>query len=93
MEVITAALYRVIGYETLIVPRLLSVLFWLLGGVWLYLLTQALVSRSGAVIATLFYLLLPFGISASRSFQPDPLMIMLQLGSLLLLWDYHSQPF
>lgn len=71
---------------------LLSALFWLLGGVWLYLLTKGLVSRIGAIIATLLYLFLPFGISASRSFQPDPLMVMLQLAGLFFIWKYHTQP-
>lgn len=67
--------YQLIGHEDLFYPRLYSVLFWLLGGVAILLLGRELVAADGAIVALAFYLLVPFGVIVSRSFQPDPLMV------------------
>lgn len=79
MEHLAACSYRYTG-EQLWLPRLYSALFWLAGGVFLYLLARTLASSSGALLALAFYLLTPYGVIASRSFQPDPLMVMLVLA-------------
>jgi 4-amino-4-deoxy-L-arabinose transferase-like glycosyltransferase len=73
IETITALSYRVFG-ENLWIARIYSILFWLIGGIFLFLLARELASTEGALIALLFYLFQPYGIIASRSFQPDPLM-------------------
>ncbi len=91
MELMVSTLYRIAG-EHLWIPRLLSSVFWVMGGVFLYLLAKRMLSADGALFATAFYLLLPFGVVASRSFQPDPLMIMLLMASLLTIWLYHEKP-
>jgi len=39
-----------------------------------------------------FYLFLPFAIVASRSFQPDPLMVMLLLAAIWEILCFHEQP-
>ncbi|MCL4528093.1 MAG: glycosyltransferase family 39 protein, partial [Chloroflexi bacterium] len=75
-EHIVAFTYRFTG-EQLWVSRVYSSLFWLIGGIFLFLLVRDLVSIDGAVIATAYYLFFPYAIIASRSFQPDPLMVML----------------
>ncbi len=54
-----------------------SSLFWLIGGIFLFLLACDFVSFDGAFVSTAYYLLFPYAILGSRSFQPDPLMIML----------------
>jgi hypothetical protein len=69
--------YRHAGEANLIYPRLFSIGFWLLGGIFLFLAAKRLVSAAGALLALSFYLFLPYGVYASRSFQPDPLMVML----------------
>ncbi len=92
METITALAYRAIGGEKLWVPRLLSSIFWLIGGAFLYLLAKELISIEAAAFSMAFYLFLPFSIAASMSFQPDPLMIMLFLASLFAIWRYHARP-
>jgi len=79
MERLAAFAYRYTG-EQLWVPRLFSVVFWLTGGIFLYLLARDLASTDGAILALAFYLFAPYGIHASRSFQPDPLMVMLILA-------------
>jgi len=53
----------------------LILLAWLLGGLALYALARRIASADGALVALLYYLFLDFGVIASRSFQPDPLMV------------------
>jgi hypothetical protein len=80
LEHLTAFLYRWTG-ETPAVGRALSGLFWIAGGFFLYLLTVNLTaSPIAALAALLFYLFLPYGVDASRSFQPDPLMVLFLLA-------------
>lgn len=92
IEFIAATAYRLSGGEYLWIPRLLSSLFWLIGGVFLYLIAVKLGSIDAAIVSIAFYLFLPFGIAASRSFQPDLLMIMMLLFSLYTLLRYFELP-
>ncbi len=85
LETLSAILFRVTRGERLWIPRLFSSLFWLAGGVFLYSLSRRISSADGATAAVAFYLLAPFGVAASRSFQPDPLMVMLLLGALVCI--------
>lgn len=73
LERLTAFTYRFTG-EQVWVARLYSSLFWVIGGIFLFLLARRLVSTDGALAALTFYLLMPYAVTASRSFQPDPLM-------------------
>lgn len=92
MELVASSAYRILGGEHLWIPRLLSSIFWLIGSAFLYLLAKEVVNMDAAVFSTAFYLLLPFGISASRSFQPDPLMVTMMLFSIFTIFRYHNQP-
>jgi 4-amino-4-deoxy-L-arabinose transferase-like glycosyltransferase len=83
LEHLTAWTYALLGQENFEIPRVFSILFWVIGGIPLYLLCKKFLPINGAIAALAFYELLPFGVIASRSFQPDPLMIMLILWSLL----------
>jgi 4-amino-4-deoxy-L-arabinose transferase-like glycosyltransferase len=74
IETLTALTYRIFG-EYLWIARIYSILFWVIAAVFLFLLARELASTEGAVIALLFYLFQPYGVIASRSFQPDPLMV------------------
>jgi hypothetical protein len=76
MEHLAVYIYHYTG-EQLWIPRLISSLFWLVGGIFIFLLARDMFSVDGAVLALAFYLLVPYGIFASRSFQPDPLMVVL----------------
>ena len=80
-EHLVAFTYRFTG-EQLWVSRVYSSLFWLIGGLFLFLLVRDLVSTDGAVISTAYYLFFPYAVTASRSFQPDPLMVML----IIIFW-------
>ena len=78
-ERLVAFTYRFTG-EQLWIARIYSSIFWLLGGIFLFLLVRELISFEGAVFSTAYYLFFPYAIIASRSFQPDPLMVMLILA-------------
>ena len=75
LEFITANAYRVFGGERPWMGRLVSITFWMLGGLALYFLARDLSSESGAVASISFYFLLPFGITFSRVIMPDPMMV------------------
>ena len=92
VEKIAVFTYRLTGAERLWIPRLLSALFWTVGGIFLYLLALKLASNDAAVISTAFYWFLPSGILLSQSFQPDPLMIMLMIMSLFAIVQHHLDP-
>lgn len=79
LENLVAFTYRFTG-EQVWVARIYSSLFWLIGGIFLFLLARDFVSFDGALVSTVYYLIFPYAIIGSRSFQPDPLMIMLVLA-------------
>ena len=76
LENLVASTYQILRGEYLWVSRIFTSLFWLVGGVALFDLSRRMTSTGGALLATAFYLFLPFGVIASRSFQPDPGMVM-----------------
>jgi len=73
MESLVAATYHLVGGEYIWIARIYSSLFWVLGGVALFFLVEEMVTTDSAYFALIYYLFAPFGIAASRSFQPDPL--------------------
>jgi hypothetical protein len=103
LERLVAFTWKFTG-EQLWVARLYSILFWLIGGIFLYLLARDLFEESDSaeenkkeirdirqirvirvpndapLFTVAFYLFLPYAVLASRSFQPDPLMLALVLG-------------
>jgi hypothetical protein len=93
LESITAFLYHLIGEETLWISRIITSAFWLVGAVFLYDLGRSISSPGAAIIGVCYFLFLPFSIRASRSFQPDPAMVMLILltaWSALFLYQNRS---
>ncbi len=80
-EHLVAFTYQFTG-ENLWVSRVYSSLFWLIGGIFLFLLVRDLISTDGAVISLAYFLFFPYAIIASRSFQPDPLMVTL----IIIFW-------
>lgn len=86
-ERIVAWTYQFTG-EQVWIARIYSSAFWIIGGVFLYLLARRLTSDDGAIAATAVYLFLPYAIIASRSFQPDPLMTMLIIIFLWAIWEW-----
>lgn len=80
LENLAAYAYQFTGEEPG-VGRSFSGIFWLAGGLFLFLFSKQLYqSKLAAYLTLLFYLFLPYAVSASRSFQPDPLMVMFVLA-------------
>lgn len=91
-EKITYQAYRILGKEDLVIPRLLSVLYWLIGGVILYKIGLLFFGGTGALIPLIFYLFFPFGINISQSIQPESLLTMFFLwGVLQIIKHFRSE--
>jgi len=82
LEWITALVYRVAGQEVLWFPRALSALAWVSAGIAVLLIGRAFGFADGGVIALVYFLFLRYGMFASRTFMPDPLMVALMAWSL-----------
>ena len=91
-EKLTSGLYHVFGGPDLRIPRFTSILFWLIGGIGLVLLTDELLGSAGMFGALGWYLLFPYGVLASRSFQPDILMVCLLIWTMYALRHWLADP-
>ncbi len=85
LEKIVAYVYLWSGGESAWAARLVNTIFWIIGGLFIILLTRRITGTQHSTAAGLilpplaalaYYLVLPFGVQASRSFQPDPGMVM-----------------
>jgi hypothetical protein len=86
LESLVASTYRLFDSELLWVSRIFTTLFWLVGGAALFDLARRMTSLSGGTVSVLYYLFLPFSVIASRSFQPDPGMVM---GIILSIYAFY----
>lgn len=81
LESIVALVYFLAGGEYLWIARIIVSLIWVLAAIPLYALARRFTSPAAALLVVAYYLFLPFAVLASRSFQPDPVMVaMLILG-------------
>ncbi len=76
LEYIVARTYLLAGDEYLWIARIYTSLFWVLAGLALFDLARRAVSPGAGLVALGYTLILPFAVQASRSFQPDPVMVM-----------------
>ena len=75
IETLVAVTYLAAGGENIAIPRLYGTIFWLLAGLCLYDLARRITgSPIAGLLSLVYFLILPFAVQASRSFQPDPLM-------------------
>jgi 4-amino-4-deoxy-L-arabinose transferase-like glycosyltransferase len=87
LERSVAISYLILGGEVDWLARLYNSIFWILGGLALFDLARRMakyamqeasdptsnrVALISALVALAYYLVLPFSVQASRSFQPDP---------------------
>ncbi len=88
LESLTAAVYLAMGQENWWVARVLNAFFWSIGGLALFWIARRYTGFYASLIGLAFYICLPFSIIASRSFQPDPWMVMWLLLAMagLLRW-------
>jgi hypothetical protein len=87
-EYLVSIFYWIAGGEYLWIARLINTFFWLIGGMILFLIARHITTTDGAVFATAYYLFVPIGIFLSTSFQPDSLMMMMYLVSIITMILY-----
>lgn len=90
METLVAGAYWLTGSENVWIARIYSSIFWTLGGAGLFFLLKEMVSINGAYVGLIYYLFNPFGLVASRTFQPDPLMTALVVITLWLFYRWYQ---
>ena len=90
-ETLVGWTYLWAGGESIVVPRVYNTIFWLLAGLALFGLARRLSSEEAALVSLAFFLILPFGVEASRSFQPDPLMTSLFIGGFYFLYRWTEE--
>jgi len=90
-EYLVSLVYRTTGGESHWAPSVVSSMFWLIGGVFVFLIAQKYTPAVPAAVATAFYLVCPFGILMSRSFQPEALMTMMFLASVYTIFNYYEK--
>ncbi len=88
LEHLVAWTYQLLGGENLWMARVYSSLFWVIGGLALYGFVRRALSPGASLFSLAFYLILPWGVVASRTFQPDPWMVMWILVSAYLLYRW-----
>ncbi len=91
-EKLTSGLYHLFGAVDLRIPRAVSILFWLIGGIGAALLADGLLGSAGMFGTLGWYLFFPYGVIASRSFQPDIIMVCLLIWSMLFLKRWTEEP-
>jgi hypothetical protein len=84
--------YQLTGGEHLWLPRLISALFWILGGWFLYRLALRVTNRQSALVSLALYLFWPYGVLISRLYMPDPMMVALLVGGALAIVRYWEEP-
>lgn len=74
---LVAASYAIAGEEIPWVASLFTAFFWLIGGIFVYRLARFSFGEEMCALASAaFFLLTPYGILLSMSFQPEALMIL-----------------
>ena len=91
LETIVGSLYAITGGENIAIARAVNAFFWVLGGLFLFLLLRNRVNPLAIVAGLTFYFFLPFSVIASRSFQPDPWMITWILASAWAAMRWHDK--
>lgn len=91
VESLVGFTYLITG-ESFAVPRLYQTALWLLAGLALFDLARRATSVPGALLALAYFLILPFAVQGSRSFQPDPLMTAAFVGGIYFLHRWSQEP-
>jgi hypothetical protein len=88
----SAAGFHLTGGENLWLPRVFPALFWVIGGIFVYLIARRLTTTAGAFVALALYLFWPFGVWISRRGMPDAMMVALLLASAFLVIRHWERP-
>ncbi len=92
-ESLVAVTYLAVGGESIAIPRIYGTVFWLLAGLCLYDLARRITgSPIAGLLSLAYFLILPFAVQASRSFQPDPLMTSFAFIGIYFLYRWSESP-
>ena len=93
LETLVAYTYRLLGSEDWWVARIYNTIFWIIAGLGLFGIARRMVSPQAGLVTIGYFLILPFAVQASRSFQPDPAMTMwiVLCGYGLVRWSEAKQ--
>lgn len=86
-EQLVAWIYLLTG-EQLWLARLYSILFYVVGGIGLFILARWIAGIDGAMVSLAYYLFLPFGVTHSRIFLPDLLMLPFIIFGLVAIYRW-----
>jgi hypothetical protein len=87
-ERLVAITYLVAGGEHLWIARIYSIMFWAIGGIGVFALARRFTSPQGGLVSVGIFMFSPYSVVASRSFQPDPLMVMWIILSAFALYRW-----
>ena len=92
LEWLVAFTYKLVSGVYLWIARLYAILFWMLAAVGVWWLAKKISGQTGSVIALSFFLYYPYGVYASRSFQPETLLVAFLVFTILsvLQWEKHK---
>ncbi len=88
IESLVALSYFISGGESIVPARVWETLFWLAAGLALFDLARRAISPWAGLVALAYYVILPFSVQASRSFQPDPLMTSAFVAGIYFLYRW-----
>jgi len=86
---VSAAIGRPLNFEGS--GRLVSSLFWVLSGYFLYEIIRKKTNWLTAVFALFFFLFLPYNIFYSRTILPDPSMVFFTIASIYFLLGWQKK--
>lgn len=92
VELLAVTGYRIAGGENLAIPRSISIFFWVVASLFVYLLIAKMFSRDAGLFGAAYFLFSPYAVSASRSFQPEALMVLMMIIALYALLLHHENP-
>jgi hypothetical protein len=87
-EGLLAVIYVLTGGERFWIARIMTSAIWIIAGWFLFRLAARISSPAGAFFSLGYFLFLPFAIQASRSFQPDILMVLGIVLTAFLLYQW-----
>jgi hypothetical protein len=90
-EGILALFYLISGGERFWIARVMTTTIWIAAGWVLYKLASRLSTARGALFSLAYFLFLPFAVQASRSFQPEVLMVFGVVSSAYALQRWNDE--
>jgi 4-amino-4-deoxy-L-arabinose transferase-like glycosyltransferase len=92
MELLAVTGYKIAGEENLAIPRSISAFLWVVASLFVYLLIAKMFRPDAGLFGAAYFLFSSYSVSASRSFQPEALMVLMMTIALYALLLHHENP-